>query len=99
MTGEVTPELVNRCRRCTQPLYELVTLTQNSVLTCLPVLGDKEDAQDAAQEAYVRFGRGFRHLERKQIQHMVIQSRYQYLPKPATSTPQAAAGCRERHRS
>ncbi|MHB1357455.1 MAG: RNA polymerase sigma factor [Anaerolineae bacterium] len=58
--NEVAPELIARCQKGdTTAFDELVTATQNSIFNMsFRILGNREDAQDIAQEVYLRVWRG-----------------------------------------
>jgi RNA polymerase sigma-70 factor, ECF subfamily len=58
--NEVAPELIARCQKGDSAAFdELVTATQNIVFNmAFRILGNREDAQDTAQEVYLRVWRG-----------------------------------------
>jgi RNA polymerase sigma-70 factor (ECF subfamily) len=58
--NEVAFELIARCQKGdTAAFDELVTATQNNVFNmCFRILGNREDAQDSAQEVFLRVWRG-----------------------------------------
>lgn len=58
--NEVAPELIARCQKGDSTAFdELVAATQNSIFNiAFRILGNREDAQDVAQEVYLRVWRG-----------------------------------------